>query len=194
MSFGNSVHYTKASFWDNDIPNVDDKVKEQIMSALRESDEGERIIGLCGPDKRVGHSVKTAIRIAERDQLFQKTVTATVTKKLDITKIQTQIGDAIGLNFDDLQTDLVESTSCMCFGNNKRMTTAQRAIFLCSKIKELQTVLVVLSDLHGRLDLGEIGIPFGEDHNGCKILITSTSVEVLSEQMKVHKLIQLSQI
>jgi hypothetical protein len=83
MSFGNSVHYTKASFWDNDIPNVDDKVKEQIMSALRESDEGERIIGSCGPDKRVGHSVKTAIRIAKRDQLFQKTVTATVTKKQD---------------------------------------------------------------------------------------------------------------
>jgi disease resistance protein RPS2 len=193
MSFGNSVHYTKASFWDNDIPNVDDKVKEQIMSALRESDEGERIIGLCGPDKRVGHSVKTAIRIAERDQLFQKTVTATVTKKLDITKIQTQIGDAIGLNFDDLQTDLAESTSCMCFGNNKRMTTAQRALLLCSKMKELQTVLVVLYDVYGRLDLGEIGIPFGKDHNGCKILLTSTNVEVLSEQMKVHKLIQLSE-
>jgi hypothetical protein len=59
-------------------------------------------------------------------------------------------------------------------------------------MKELQTVLVVLYDLHGRFDLGEIGIPFGEDHNGCKILLTSTSLEVLSEQMMVHKLIQLS--
>ncbi|PNY15757.1 pentatricopeptide repeat-containing protein at1g76280-like protein [Trifolium pratense] len=165
------------------LPNMDDMVKEQIMDALRGRNQGENIIGLCGSVKRVKHSTETAIRRAERDQLFQNIVTATVTKKPNITKIQTQIGDAIGLNFDD-QMNLAESTSCMCFGNNKRMTTAQRALLLCAKMKELQTVLVVLYDLHGRLNLGEIGIPFGEDHNGCKILLTSTSVEVLSEQMK----------
>ncbi|WJX47315.1 hypothetical protein P8452_34024 [Trifolium repens] len=178
MSFGNSVYYTKAGFWDNDIPNVDDKVKEQIMSALRESDQGERIIGLCGQDKRVNHFVKTGIRRSERDQLFQKIVTATVTNKPNITKIQTQIGDSIGLNFDD-KMNLAESTFWMCFGNNKRITIAERAVLLCSKMKELETVLVTLSDLHGRLDLGEIGIPFGEDRNGYKILLTSTNVELI---------------
>jgi hypothetical protein len=90
--------------------------------------------------------------------------------------------------------DLAESTFWMCFGNNKRTTIAKRAVLLCAKMKELQTILVVLFDLHDRIDFGEIGIPFGDDHNGCKILITSTSVEVLSEQMKVHKLIQLPNI
>ena len=45
--------------------------------------------------------------------MFQKIVTATVTKKPDITKIQTQLGDAIGLNFDD-KTCIAESTYCMC--------------------------------------------------------------------------------
>ncbi|XP_045819580.1 probable disease resistance protein At5g47260 isoform X2 [Trifolium pratense] len=161
MSYG-KPEYIGASFGNMYIPNVDDKVKEQIMDVLRVRDQGENIIGLCGTDKRVEHSVKTTIRRAERDQLFQNIVTATVTKKPDITKIQTQIGDAI-----------------------------ETAVLLCAKMKELQTVLVVLYDLHGRLNLGEIGIPFGEDHNGCKILLTSTSLEVLSEQMKVHKLIQL---
>jgi hypothetical protein len=174
------------------ILGVDDKFKEQIMDALRVSNQGENIIGLCGLDKRVNHSVKTTIRRAQRDQLFQNIVTATVTKMPDITKIQTQIGDAIGLNFDD-KMNVAKSTLCICFGNKKRMTIAKRALLLCSKMKELQTVLVVLYDVHGRLDLGEIGIPFGEDHIGCKILLTSTSVEVLSEQMKVHKLIQLSE-
>ncbi|KAK2438312.1 hypothetical protein P8452_34023 [Trifolium repens] len=172
---------------------VDDKVKEQILGALRVSDQGENIIGLCGLDiKRVEFIVKISIRIAKRDQLFQKIVTVTMAKKLDITMIQTQIGDAIGLNFDD-KTNLAESTSSiMRFGkNNKTMTTAQRAVLLCAKMKELQSVLVVLHDVHGRLDFCEIGIPFGEDYNGCKILLTSTSLEVLSEQMKVHKLIQL---
>jgi disease resistance protein RPS2 len=127
------------------------------------TDQGENIIGLCGPDKRVKASVKTSIRRSERDQLSQKIVTATVTKKPDITKIQTQIGDAIGLSFDD-KTDTAESTCCMCFGNNKRTTTAARAHLLCARMKELQTVLVVLYDLCGRLGLCEIGIPFGKDH------------------------------
>ena len=191
MSFKRGfVPHSANSLGDIYIPNMDDKVKEQIMSALRARDQGENIIGLCGPEKRVKHSAKTAIRRAERDQLFQKIVTATVTKKPDITKIQTQIGDAIGLNFDD-KTDPAESTCSMFFGKRKRMATAERARLLCAKMKQLKTVLVVLYDLHGRLDLSEIGIPLGEDHNGCKILLTSTSLEVLSEQMKVHKLIQL---
>ncbi|PNX56993.1 CC-NBS-LRR resistance protein, partial [Trifolium pratense] len=129
------------------IPNMD-KVKEQIMDALRVRDQGENIFGLCGPNKRVDYFVETTIRRAERDRLFQNIVTTTVTEKPDITKIQTEIGDAI-----------------------------ERARLLFAKMKELQTVLVVLYDLHGRLDLGEIGIPFGEDHNGCKILLTSTSLE-----------------
>jgi hypothetical protein len=174
-------------------PIIDDTVKQQIMDALRVRVQGENIIGLCGSNKQVEDFVKKSIRKVKRDQLFQNIVTATVSKKLDITKIQTQIGDAIGLNFDN-KMDLAESTFWMCFGNNKRKTIAKRALLLCAKMKELQTILVVLFDLHDRLDFGEIGIPFGDDHNGCKILITSTSVEVLSEQMKVHKLIQLPKI
>jgi hypothetical protein len=81
-----------------------------------------------GLDKRVQHFANTAIRIAERDGLFQKIVTTTVTKKPDINNLQTQIGDA---------TNLSESTSWTCFGNNKRMTIAQRAPLLCAKMKEL---------------------------------------------------------
>ncbi|CAK8578602.1 unnamed protein product [Lathyrus sativus] len=177
--------------WDTYLPAVNDKVKEKIMSALRVSDRGENIIGLCGPDKRVNHSINTVIRRAGRDQLFQEIVFATVTKKPDITNIQTQLGITIGLNFDD-NTNLAETTCFMCFGNNRRMRIAERANLLCAKMKELQTILVVMYDLHGRLDLGEIGIPFGEDHNGCKILLTSSNLEVLSKQMKVHKLIQIS--
>ncbi|CAK8578603.1 unnamed protein product [Lathyrus sativus] len=192
MSSEDSDGFERANFGDIYIPTVDDKVKKQIMDALIVTDQGENIVGLCGPHKRVKHFVKTAVRRAERDQLFQKIVTATVTKKPDITKIQTQLGITIGLNFDDT-TNQGESTFCTCFGNNKRMTTVERANLLCAKMKELQTVLVVLYDLHGRLDIGKIGIPFGEDHNGCKMLLTSKSLDVLSKEMKVHKLIELSE-
>ncbi|KAK2384376.1 putative disease resistance protein [Trifolium repens] len=169
---------------------MDDQGKETLMNALRVRDQGENIIGLCRPGENVNDYVKIAIRRSKKDQLFQKIVTATVTKKPDIIKIQKQIGDAIDLDFDD-QSDLSESASCTCFGNNKRITkTADRAVLLCAKMKNLQTVLVVLYDLHGRIDLGEIGIPYGEDHKGCKILLTSTSMGVLLDDMNVDKLIK----
>jgi len=58
-------------------------------------------------------------------------------------------------------------------------------------MKELETVLVVVYDLYDRLYLSKIGILFGEDHNGSKLLLTSTNLEVLSKQMKIHNLIQL---
>lgn len=61
-----------------------------------------------------------------------------MTNKSDITNIQMQIGDAIGLNFDN-KTDLAESICCTCFGYSKRMRTAERANLLCTKMKELQT-------------------------------------------------------
>ena len=64
-------------------------------------DQGENTIGLSGPDERVKASVTTIIRRSDRVQLFEKIVTANVTKKPDITQIQTLIGDEIGLNFDD---------------------------------------------------------------------------------------------
>jgi hypothetical protein len=92
---------------------VDDRVMEQIMGALRVRDQGESIIGLCGPDKRVKASVKTSIRRSERDRLSQKIVTATVTKKPDITKIQTQIGAAIGLNFNDKMNEPYQLVACV---------------------------------------------------------------------------------
>ncbi|WJX53262.1 hypothetical protein P8452_39278 [Trifolium repens] len=97
-------------------PSIDDTVKQQIMDALRVRVQGENIIGLCGSNKQVEDFVKKSIRKVKRDQLFQNIVTATVSKKLDITKIQTQIGDAIGLNFDN-KMDLAESTFWMCFGS-----------------------------------------------------------------------------
>jgi disease resistance protein RPS2 len=188
LSLWGDDHISYAAQGDDHIPL--DMVKEEIMDALRIRDQGKNIIGLCGPDKRIQQSAKTTIRRVERDQLFQKIVTATVTNKPDITKIQKQIGDEIGLHFDD-KSDVAESTWYMCFGKKKRIKTAERAVLLCAKMKELQTVLVVLYDLHGRFDLGEIGIPFGDDHNGCKILLTSTNVKVLSRQMMVHKLIHI---
>ncbi|GFZ02012.1 hypothetical protein Acr_15g0006210 [Actinidia rufa] len=42
-------------------------------------------------------------------------------------------------------------------------------------------ILVILNDVWNTLELEEVGIPFGEDHKGCKILLTSRSQDVCSE-------------
>lgn len=47
-------------------------------------------------------------------------------------------------------------------------------------------VLVILDDVWDRLELNEIGIPFGDDHKGCKIVLTSRS-EDLCNHMGTHK-------
>ncbi|CAL5423013.1 unnamed protein product [Camellia sinensis] len=47
-----------------------------------------------------------------------------------------------------------------------------------SKILSVGRVLVILDDVWKRLELNDIGIPFGDNHEGCKIVMTSRSEDV----------------
>uniref|UniRef100_A0A0R0GFE5 AAA+ ATPase domain-containing protein n=2 Tax=Glycine max TaxID=3847 RepID=A0A0R0GFE5_SOYBN len=47
------------------------------------------------------------------------------------------------------------------------------------KETEAREVLIILDDIWSELDLTEVGIPFGDEHNGCKLVITSREREVL---------------
>ncbi|KAK8329132.1 hypothetical protein V6Z12_A11G298400 [Gossypium hirsutum] len=53
-------------------------------------------------------------------------------------------------------------------------------------IKE-KNVLIILDDLWKKLDLAEVGIPFGSQHKGYKILLTSRYQNVLSNGMDATK-------
>ncbi|KAK6288733.1 hypothetical protein POUND7_000274 [Theobroma cacao] len=50
-------------------------------------------------------------------------------------------------------------------------------------MKKEKKILVVLDDIWKRLDLDEVGIPFGNQHKGCKILLTLRDQNVLSSGM-----------
>ena len=50
-----------------------------------------------------------------------------------------------------------------------------------------KSVLVILDDVWDALDLEAIGIPYGGQHNSCKILLTSRSEKVCN-QMKIQKI------
>ncbi|XP_031263110.1 disease resistance protein At4g27190-like [Pistacia vera] len=47
-------------------------------------------------------------------------------------------------------------------------------------------ILVILDDVWRKIKLDDIGIPFGENHRGCKIVITSRSINVC-DQMNCQK-------
>ncbi|RHN40878.1 putative P-loop containing nucleoside triphosphate hydrolase [Medicago truncatula] len=49
-----------------------------------------------------------------------------------------------------------------------------------------KSIIIILDNLWSILDLEIVGIPFGNEHNGCKLLMTSRDQEVLL-QMDVPK-------
>ncbi|TYG95884.1 hypothetical protein ES288_A11G303900v1 [Gossypium darwinii] len=66
----------------------------------------------------------------------------------------------------------------------------QMAYSLGLKLEEnspVKNVLIILDDLWKKLDLAEVGIPFGSQHKGCKILLTSRYQNVLSNGMDATK-------
>ncbi|XWS42923.1 hypothetical protein CRYUN_Cryun16bG0055400 [Craigia yunnanensis] len=143
------------------------QVFDEIMEALKEA--SINVLGVYGMGG-VGKTtlVKEVMRQVKEDKLFDSVVMAAVTHTHDIQKIQNQIADILGLKFD------VQSMT-------------GRARRLCERMKKEKTVLVVLDDIWARLDLEEVGIPFGDQKKGCKILLTSRDQDVLSNGMDVKK-------
>ncbi|KAK2368451.1 putative disease resistance protein [Trifolium repens] len=132
----------------------------EIMLALK--DPNIFIIGVYGMGG-VGKTtlVKELAWQAENDESFSAVVMATITGSPDVIEIQNQIADALDLKF------------------NKEAKEG-RARELRDRITKEKSILVVLDDIWGRLDLTELGVPFGNDHKGCKVVVTSRDLNVLS--------------
>ncbi|XP_038890454.1 disease resistance protein At4g27190-like isoform X2 [Benincasa hispida] len=112
--------------------------------------------------------VKEISRIVMEKKLFDEVVTSTISQTLDIKTIQGQLGDKLGLKFD-------------------QETNEGRALMLHKRLKMEQRILIVLDDVWKQIDLETIGIPSIEDHRGCKILFTSRDNSVLLNDMCIDK-------
>ncbi|KAL6332861.1 hypothetical protein AAG906_017127 [Vitis piasezkii] len=138
----------------------------QIMEALRNEDM--RMIGVWG----MGGVAKTTLvkrvaQQAEEDKLFHKVVIVLhISQTPNIKEIQEKIARMLGLKFE---------------------AGEDRAGRLKQRLKREEKILVILDDIWGKLDLGEIGIPYGDDHKGCKVLLTSWERQVLSKDMRTQK-------
>ncbi|KAL4376293.1 hypothetical protein GQ457_02G040600 [Hibiscus cannabinus] len=138
-----------------------------IMEAVK--DPNVNIVGVHGMSG-VGKTtlVKEVMRQVKEDKVFDSVVFAVLTHTPDIQKIQDQIADMLGLKFEE-------------------QSVSGRASRLCQRLEKEKNILVVLDDIWERLDLMEVGIPSGDEHQGCTILLTSRDLRVLSKGMDARK-------
>ncbi|XP_057513867.1 LOW QUALITY PROTEIN: disease resistance protein At4g27190-like [Actinidia eriantha] len=155
VSFSSSKIFTR-------LESRKTKVKE-IMNAL--DDKNINVIGICGM-RGVGKTtiVEEVFRQANAEKKFNKIVwtMVVVSQAPNVTKIQDEVAHKLDLQFENRDK-------------------SERVSALRVRINMEKKILVILNDVWNTLELEEVGIPFGEDHKGCKILLTSRSQDVCSE-------------
>ncbi|CAJ1964157.1 unnamed protein product [Sphenostylis stenocarpa] len=107
---------------------------------------------------------------AKEQNLFTAVVVLTVTEKPNVEQVQKVIADELGVHFNE--ENLVKR-------RNK----------LRQRIKKEQNTLIIVVDTWGELnpqefDLEEFGVPLGNEHEGCKLLLTSANLNFI-QNLKV---------
>ncbi|XP_054817799.1 putative disease resistance protein At1g63350 [Prosopis cineraria] len=139
--------------------NSTQRAFDQLWEALK--DDGNSIIGLWG----MGDSRKTALvtevgKKAKESKLFDRVVKTIISQNLDIRKVQGEIVDMFGLKLEE------ESK----IGRERRITL---------RLQNEEWILIILDDVWAKLNLKDIGIPFGGNHQRrCKIVLTTHCLDV----------------
>ncbi|KAH1063236.1 hypothetical protein J1N35_028223, partial [Gossypium stocksii] len=142
----------------------------QIMEAIHA--KGVKMIGLHGmPGVGKTTLAKEVGKHAREQKFFDKVVMFTMTQNPNIKNIQDKVAGMFGLKF-------------------KTGSQEGRAEELLESMKGVNKILVIVDDLWEEFNLESIGIPFGIENEGCKILLTTRQNQVCSK-MKCQKEIQL---
>lgn len=133
----------------------------QVMAALDNNELD--IIGVFG----IGGIGKTTLMMevakqAKRELNFDEVVMTTVSHKLQLEKLQMEIAEQLGLKL-------------------RERSLPVRALRLATRLKLVKKVLIILDDVWERLELIQVGIPHGAEHCGCKIVVTTRSLDVCNE-------------
>ncbi|KAK4275852.1 hypothetical protein QN277_018868 [Acacia crassicarpa] len=144
---------------------------DQLVEALK--DDSSFLIGLSG----MGGSGKTTLakevgKEAKKLQLFDRVVLATISQNPDIRKIQGEIADTLGIEL-------------------KQESEIGRAKRIALRLQSGERILIILDDVWAKLNLEDIGIPFGGNHQrSCKVVLTTRRLDVCT-LMECQKMIKL---
>ncbi|KAL4379262.1 hypothetical protein GQ457_02G040270 [Hibiscus cannabinus] len=143
---------------------------DEVMVALE--DETVSIIGVHGMGG-VGKTtlVKEVAAQAKEKLSFDEVVFAAVTQTPNTMNIQNEIANQLGLELDKDSSEHV------------------RAVRLRDRLKKAKKILVILDDLWQEQELVTFGIPSVDQHKGCKMLMTSRSLDVLKRMDSRHNIL-----
>ncbi|PPS07244.1 hypothetical protein GOBAR_AA13407 [Gossypium barbadense] len=141
----------------------------QIMEAINAKDVN--MIGLYGmPGVGKTTLAKEVGKHVGEKKLFNNVVMFTVSQNPNINEIQDKVADIFGLKF---QTKTQEG----------------RAEELWLRLKVEKDIFIIVDNLWKEIKLERFGIPFGVEHEGCKILLTTRHQQVCTKmncQKEIH--------
>ncbi|KAK5834324.1 hypothetical protein PVK06_018201 [Gossypium arboreum] len=151
---------------------MDSKSSKSALNQIMEAMKAVNMIGLYGmPGVGKTTLAQEVGKHAGEQKLFDKVVMFTMSQNPNINNIQDKVADVFGLKF---QTSSRQG----------------RAEEIFKSMQRVNKILVIVDDLWEEFELKIIGIPFGDDHKGCKILLTTRRQQVCTK-MNCQKEIQL---
>ncbi|KAK1582298.1 hypothetical protein Q3G72_013744 [Acer saccharum] len=146
------------------------RAKNSIIDGLKE--EKNKIIGVNGSE---GIGKTTIMKQVVKQVHFDKVLLVKVTQTPNLEKIQDDIARLVGFEIQGADVGY------------------QRAATLSQRLKLWKKVLIILDDVWEKLDLATIGIPYGEEHKGCKIVVTSRFKEVCNK-MESNQIVEIEEL
>ncbi|KAK8508811.1 hypothetical protein V6N12_034913 [Hibiscus sabdariffa] len=155
-----------------------EKLFNDIMDSLKVPTT--TMIGVYGmPGVGKTSLVKEVYRQVHEDKLYS-VVMVSVSETPDIQRIQDEIAESLGLKLEE------KTTAGRARRLHERLIQEKNP-----KKNQEKMILVILDDIWKKLNLEEVGIPFGSQHEGCKILLASRNKNVLSNGMGATNTFQL---